>query len=51
MYKTAPIFEVVFDPLIKSLRKELVGCFCRVIRHPTRAAAIASRGSRVEVQR
>jgi 3-oxoacyl-[acyl-carrier protein] reductase len=37
-HKTAPIFEVVFDLLIKPPVKELLGCFCRVIRHPTRAA-------------
>jgi len=29
MYKTAPIFEVVFDVLIKSPVKKLVGCVCR----------------------
>jgi hypothetical protein len=28
MYRTAPIFEVVFDLLIKPPVKELLGCFC-----------------------
>src|SRR5260370_41038446 len=40
MEETAPIFEIVFDILIKSPVKEILGCLCRFvpsIRHPTRA--------------